>query len=308
MTATATIAGAANIHAAAAKREPLIAKPLYLAPAFFVLFVFFLLPAVATIAISFTDWQLGRADFSFVGADNYRALMASDDFQISLVNTLWLNLFVVPLSFAISLALALAIVSVSRGRAFWQTVYFIPVTSNLVAMAVVWDYLLHPELGFAAQLWLSLGLTPVNWLNDRDFVLYTVGFISSWQLIGYYTVLFIAGLSNIPSTLYEAARIDGASSPWDRFWQVTWPMLGPTSLFVLVITVIKSFQMFDVVKVLTEGGPDKASEIILHTLFQEGFIFFRMGVAAAIATIFFAVMLVLTLYQMRLFERFVHYR
>ena len=291
-----------------ARGEPLFEKPLYLLPAFALLLIFFLLPAAATVLISFSDWQLGRTGLSFVGLDNYAELFRSDDFRISIANTLWLNLFVVPLSFGVSLGLALAITSVTRGAPFWQTVYFVPVTSNLVAMAVVWDYLLHPELGFAAQLFLALGLEPVNWLNDRDVVLYSVGFISSWQLIGYYTVLFIAGLSNIPRSLYEAARMDGASSAWDRFVHITWPMLGPTSLFVLIITIIKSFQMFDVVKVLTEGGPDKASEIILHTLFQEGFIFFRMGVAASIATIFFAVMLILTLYQMRIFERFVHYR
>ena len=289
-------------------RSPLLAKPFYLAPAYFVLVVFFLLPALATIGISFTDWNLGQRDFSFVGLDNYVALFNSGDFHTSIRNTLLLNLFVVPASFVISLLLALAITSVTRWAAFWQTLYFIPVTSNLVAMAVVWDYLLHPELGFVAQLSLAAGFGPVNWLNDRDYVLYTVGFISMWQLLGYYTVLFMAGLLNIPDTLYEAARVDGAASPWDRFWHVTWPMLGPTSLFVFVITVIKSFQIFDVVKVLTEGGPDKASEIILHTLYQEGFVFFRMGAAASIATVFFFVMLLLTVYQMRIFERSVHYR
>lgn len=288
--------------------EPLLAKPLYLLPAYVILLVFFLIPAVATVAISFTDWQLGRTSFSFAGFENYLRLFQSDDFLVSITNTLKLNLFVVPASFAIALGLALAIHSVQRGAAFWQTVYFIPVTSNLVAMAVVWDYLLHPELGFVSQLFLAFGFTPINWLNDRDIVLYTVGFISMWQLIGYYMVLFLAGLLNIPQSLYEAARVDGASSAWDRFVNVTWPMLGPTSLFVFIITVIKSFQIFDVVKVLTEGGPDKASEIILHTLYQEGFIFFRMGLAASIATIFFAVMLLLTLYQMRVFERQVHYR
>lgn len=304
----AILAPAGRAKARQAAAEPLIAKPLYLLPAFLVLAVFFIVPAAATVVISFTDWQLGRTEFSFAGVANYLRLFGSDDFRTSIANTLWLNLAVVPASFVISLALALAISSVSRGAGFWQTVYFIPVTSNLVAMAVVWDYLLHPKLGFVAQLFLTMGLEPVNWLNDRAVVLYTVGFISMWQLIGYYTVLFLAGLLNIPRVLYEAARVDGASSAWDRFANITWPMLGPTSLFVFIITVIKSFQIFDVVKVLTKGGPDKASEIILHTLFQEGFIFFRMGMAASIATIFFAVMLLLTLYQMRIFERFVHYR
>ena len=286
----------------------LIEKPLYLAPAFLVLLVFFLLPAATTIAISVTDWTLGADRFRFVGLANYITLLQNADFQTSVLNTLRLNLFVVPLSFVLSLGLALAITSVTRWAGFWQAVYFLPVTSNLVAMAVVWDYLLHPELGFVSRVFVAVDLTPVNWLNDRDYVLHTVGLITMWQLMGYYMVLFLAGLLNIPSTLYEAARVDGAASAWDRFWHVTWPMLGPTSLFVFIITVIKSFQVFDVVKVLTEGGPDKASEILLHTLYQEGFVFFRIGPAASIATLFFLVMLALTLYQMRIFERAVHYR
>lgn len=289
-------------------RDPIITKPLYLLPAFLILLIFFLLPACVTVFISFTDWQLGGSNFSFVGISNYIELLQNEDFQKSISNTLLLNFFIVPLSFVVSLGLALTITSVSRASGFWQTIYFIPVTSNMVAMAVVWDYLLHPELGFVAQIFLSLGLEPINWLNDRSIVLFTIGFISMWQLIGYYTVLFLAGLLNIPKTLYEAALVDGAATSWDRFINITWPMLSPTSLFVFIITVIKSFQIFDVVKVLTEGGPDKASEIILHTLYQEGFIFFRMGNAASIATIFFAVMLALTLYQMRIFERYVHYR
>lgn len=289
-------------------REPFVAKPLYLLPAFLLLMIFFLLPALATIVISFTDWQLGNREFSFVGIANYISLFQNPDFQTSIGNTVKLNLVIVPFSFLVSMGLALLITSVSRGTAFWQTVYFIPVTSNMVAMAVVWDYLLHPELGFIAQLFLNMGFEPINWLNDRSIVLFTIGFISVWQLIGYYTVLFIAGVLNIPKSLYEAARVDGASTGWDSFIHITWPMLSPTSIFVFIITVIKSFQIFDVVKVLTEGGPDKASEIILHTLYQEGFIFFRMGNAASIATIFFCAMLALTLYQMRIFERYVHYR
>jgi multiple sugar transport system permease protein len=288
--------------------EPMIAKPLYLAPAFLLLVVFFIAPAAATVAISLTDWRLGNASLAFIGLENYRALLASPDFHKSIVNTLKLNLFVVPVSFGLALAIALAIRSAGRLAGFWTAAYFLPVTSTLVAMAVVWQWLLHPEVGVAAALFRAVGWTPVNWLNDQDVVLFTIGAISVWQLLGYYVVLFLAGLATIPASLYEAARIDGARGPWDRFRHVTWPMLGPTSLFVLIIALIKSFQIFDVVKVLTRGGPDKASEIILHSLYLEGFSFFRTGTASAIATLFFAVMLALTLTQVRLLERRVHYR
>jgi len=298
-------------HAApsAARRTsaPLIAKPFYLAPAFALLAVFFLLPALATLAISFTDWTLGGRTVGFVGVENYYALLASEDFQVSLANTLKLNAVVIPASFIVALVLALAIYDASRTAALWQTVYFLPVTTTLVAMAFVWQWVLHPEFGVVAFVLARIGAPPVNWLNDPDLVLYTIAFISLWQLTGYYMVLFLAGLLGIPRALYEAAEMDGARRALDRFLHVTWPMLGPTALFVLIVTVIKSFQIFDVVRVLTKGGPNKASEIILHTLYQEGFVFFRTGRAAAIATLFFLVMLVLTLWQMRVLDRRVHY-
>lgn len=296
------------VHVSYQREVPLLAKPFFLFPAYTLLAVFFIFPTVATVVIGFTDWTLGAKDLSFIGWENYFLLLNSDVFFTSITNTIYLNLFVVPTSFVVALCLALAINNVKRFSGFWQAVYFLPVTSNLVAMAVVWDYLLHPKLGYVNTILLSIGIQSINWLNDPDIVLYTIGFISMWQLLGFYMVLFLAGLLSIPRTLYEAALVDGARSNWDHFVHVTWPMLGPTSLFVFIITVIKSFQIFDVVKVLTQGGPDKASEIILHTLYQEGFIWFRTSVAAAIATVFFAIMLALTIYQMRIFEKHVHYQ
>jgi multiple sugar transport system permease protein len=286
---------------------PFISKPFYLAPAFALLAIFFVLPALATLVISFTDWTLGAKKLAFVGVENYRELLAGDYFRLSLANTLKLNAFIIPASFVLALGLALAIHSTTRTAPLWQTVYFLPVTTTLVAMAFVWQWVLHPEFGVVAWVLGRLGAPPVNWLNDPSLVLYTIGFISLWQLVGYYMVLFLAGLLTIPPALYEAAEMDGARGALDRFLHVTWPMLGPTALFVFIVTVIKSFQIFDVVRVLTKGGPNKASEIILHTLYQEGFVFFRTGRAAAIATLFFLVMLALTLWQMRVLDRRVHY-
>ncbi|NEQ47264.1 MAG: sugar ABC transporter permease [Leptolyngbya sp. SIOISBB] len=289
-------------------RPPWLIQPLYLLPAFFLLLVFFVVPALTTIGISFTDWQLGSSSIDFIGLENYKELFTDEVYRKSLINTLKLDLFVVPVSFFLALGLALAINGLNRFQGFWQTVYFLPVTTTLVAMAQVWSWILHPQFGMVAQLFKLFGLTPINWLNDQSVVLYTIGFISIWQLVGYYTVLFIAGLLNVPKDLYEAALIDGARSPWDKFCHVTWPMLGPTSLFIFIITIIKSSQIFDTVKVLTQGGPNNASEILLYTLYSEGFEFFRTGLASAIATLFFAIMLLLTLYQMRVFEKYVHYR
>jgi multiple sugar transport system permease protein len=308
MTSTSKVIALGHAVPPLTARQPsLVARPLYLAPAFALLAIFFLLPALATIVIGFTDWTLGAKKLAFVGFENYRELLASEDFRLSLVNTLKLNLFVIPASFIVALVVALAIHSTIKTAPLWQAVYFLPVTTTLVAMAFVWQWVLHPEFGVAAWILGLLGFPPVNWVNDPGLVLYTIGFISLWQLVGYYVVLFLAGLLSIPRSLYDAAEIDGARHALDRFLHVTWPMLGPTALFVFIITVIKSFQIFDVVRVLTKGGPNKASEIILHTLYQEGFVFFRTGRAAAIATLFFLVMLAVTLYQMRILDRRVHY-
>ncbi|MEL7083880.1 MAG: sugar ABC transporter permease [Cyanobacteria bacterium P01_A01_bin.3] len=286
---------------------PLLEKPLYLLPAFGLMLTFVVIPTAVTIAIGFTDWELGLPDFSFIGFENYTELFTNPDYRKSLFNTLMLNCFVVPTSLGISLALALAINSLSRFQGFWQTVFFLPVTTSLVAMSIVWRWMLHPQFGLVNRLLEMVGLQSVNWLNNQSTVLFAIGCISIWQLVGYYMVLFLAGLIAIPKNLYEAAKVDGASSSIDRFIHVTWPMLGPTSLFVFVIVVIKSFQIFDTVKVLTQGDPNKASEIMLYTLYSEGFQFFRMGIASAVATVFFVIMLLLTLYQMRMFERHVHY-
>ena len=308
MTLVAPGRARAGIRVKSRDRPPWLIQPLYLLPAFFLLLVFFVVPALTTIGISFTDWQLGSSSIDFIGLENYRELFTDEVYRKSLINTLKLDLFVVPVSFFLALGLALAINGLNRFQGFWQTVYFLPVTTTLVAMAQVWSWILHPQFGMVAQLFKLFGLTPINWLNDQSVVLYTIGFISIWQLVGYYTVLFIAGLLNVPKDLYEAALIDGARSPWDKFCHVTWPMLGPTSLFIFIITIIKSSQIFDTVKVLTQGGPNNASEILLYTLYSEGFEFFRTGLASAIATLFFAIMLLLTLYQMRVFEKYVHYR
>lgn len=289
-------------------RTPWIRQPLYLVPAFALLLIFFVLPALVTIGISFTDWQLGSSSIEFKWFENYAELWSDEVYRKSLINTLKLDFFVVPVSFFLALGLALAINGLNRFQGFWQTVYFLPVTTTLVAMSQVWSWILHPQFGIVAQGFKLFGLTPINWLNNQDVVLFTIGFISIWQLVGYYMVLFIAGLLNIPRNLYEAALIDGARSPWDKFIHVTWPMLGPTSLFIFIITIIKSSQIFDSVKVLTQGGPNNASEILLYTMYSEGFEFFRTGLASAIATVFFAIMLLLTLYQMRVFEKYVHYR
>lgn len=288
---------------------PWIADPLMLTPATACLTLFFIFPMIATVVVSFTDWQLGGSESAhFVGWDNYVALWESEDFRKSVRNTLFMTMVVVPVSFIVSLGLALAVRASGRLAQFWQSVYFLPVTASLVAMAVVWQWILHPEVGVAAAVLSSFGVTEkMNFLNDARYVLWTLSFITVWQMSGYFMVIFLTGLVQIPQDLYEAARVDGAASGWSLFSNITWPLLGATSFFVLILTIIKTFQVFDIVKVLTRGGPEKASEILLYTMYQEGFSFFRMGTAAAVAAIYLLVMLLLTWANNTVIGRRVHY-
>jgi len=286
-----------------------LAKPAFILPAMAALLAFFLLPSLATVFLSFSDWNLGQqGGFSFVGLENYGHVLADPDIAKSMRNTVVLIAVVVPVSFVLALAAALAMRSAGRMSQVWQTIYFLPVTASLVAMAVVWQWVLHPEVGVVAFVLSLFGVVKkINWLNDGDIVLFTLAFITIWQMTGYYTVLFLTGLLQIPADLYEAARIDGARSSLARFLHITWPLLAPTSFFVLIITIIKTFQVFDIVKVLTRGGPEKQSEILLYTMYQEGFAFFRTGISAAIATLYLAIMLLLILALARTIGRRVHY-
>ena len=271
--------------------------------------LFFVLPALMTVAVSFTDWTLGKADFTWVGFDNYAYILTDPDFLKSLRNTVVLTVIVVPVSFVLSLGLALAIRSLGgRWGELWQTIYFLPVTASLVAMSVVWQWVLHPEVGIVAWLLSFFGAAAkINWLNDRDIVLFTLAFIIIWQMTGYYMVIFLTGLLQIPAEMYEAAQIDGADCAWTRFRHITWPLLTPTSFFIFILTIIKTFQVFDIVKALTRGGPEKASEILLYTMYQEGFSFFRTNIAASIATLYLLVMLGLPLWQNYVLGRRVNY-
>jgi len=189
-----------------------------------------------------------------------------------------------------------------------RAVYFLPVAATLVAMAIAWQMLLHPSIGLVNTLLSRAGLPGQDWLSDRSLVLYTLAAIGVWQTVGYNMVLFLAGLAAIPPHLYDAAEVDGATRGWERFWTVTWPMLGPTTLFVAVITATTSFRVFETVATLTRGGPAFASDTLVYALYREGFVYFKAGYASAITVVFFAFTLVLTLAQFRLLERRVHYR
>lgn len=265
-------------------------------------------PILAVVALSVTDYQLGAQTMSFIGLDNYAEMFGDRVFRTSLINTLLYVGTVVPGSVALGLGIALLIEAGDSGKAFYRAVYFLPVMATLIAMAIVWEFMLHPQFGLANLALKAIGLGPHNWLTDGDLALWVLAVIGIWQAVGFNMVLFLAGIVSIPRFLYDAAEMDGAPGAWERFRLVTWPMLGPVMLFVVVITSIRSFQVFDTVHVLTKGGPNKATEVLLYTMYAEGFEFFRSGYAAAVTVVFLGFVLALTLVKIGVLDKKVHYQ
>jgi len=277
------------------------------APALVLMVLLIVGPLLAVVVIACTDYQLGDRSLRFVGLANFRALASDAVFWKALGNTALYVLVVVPGSVALGLAAATLIEAATGLKAFFRTILFLPVMATLVAMAVVWEFMLHPTFGLVNLALGAVGLQGRNWLQDSDTALYVLAVIGVWQQFGFNMVLFLAGLSSIPRHLYEAAAIDGAGSAWDRFCLVTWPMLGPVTLFVIVISTIRAFQVFDTVQALTRGGPNKATEVLLYSMYAEAFEFFRTGYAAAIAVVLIVLVTMLTLVKAHVLERRVHY-
>ncbi|TCR81478.1 sugar ABC transporter permease [Rhizobium sp. BK376] len=276
-------------------------------PAIILTIAFVILPVIAVIFLGFTDFKLGLGKFRFVGFENYAHLLKDRTFQKSLWNTTIYTAIVAPASIVLGLAVALLIESETAARSFFRTAYFLPVASLIVAMATVWQYLFHPTIGPINAMLALVGIPGPNWLGSSATVLYSLSIIGIWQSVGFNMVLFLAGLTAIPRELYAAAEVDGAKSALDRFRLVTWPMLGPTTLFVITISVTNAVKVFDTVKTLTDGGPNHASEVLLFTIYQEGFVYLRVGYASAMTVVFLAILVALMFLQYRLLDRQVHY-
>ena len=281
-------------------------------PATLALILFIFLPVAIVAVLSFTDYQFGATSFNWNGLENYIKLFSSSIGRRAITNTLIYVAIVIPFSVGFGLLVAIGLFRMATWAPLlsnlMKTIYFLPVAATLVAMSVAWQMVLHPSLGIVNQTLLSFGMQPQNWLSDRGLVLYTLAMIGIWQSVGYNMVLFLAGLSAIPTELYDAAEVDGAGGGWSRFWTVTWPMLGPTTLFVMVVTATNAFRVFETVATMTKGGPAFASDTLVYALYREGFVYFKAGYASAITMVFFAFLLALALIQFRIVEKRVHYR
>jgi len=292
---------------AAARHEERAARRLC-APTLALMFVLLVLPCIAVLALSLTDAELGASEWNFIGLAAYGDLFADRDFRRAFVNTALYVGLVAPASVILGLGLALLIESGTWGRTFFRSIFFLPVVSLIVAMATAWQYLMHPTIGPINLILAKMNLPAVNWLGSSGTVLVALAIIGVWQATGFNMVLYLAGLTSIDRTLYQAAEIDGARSAWDRFKLVTWPMLSPVTLFVTTISVINAVKVFETVAALTQGGPAKSSDVLLWSIYQEGFVYLHIGSASAMAVVFVAVLLVLIIAQTRIQERRVQYQ
>jgi len=281
----------------------------FLAPALGTLLIFFFLPVAAAFLMSFTDFDiyslgnLKRARIILFG--NYSHLLSDPLFWKVLLNTAYYAGGTVPLVVVLSLALALALNGPIRGRVALRTLYFMPVVSSTVAVAMVWRWIYAP-FGAVNALLTRLGLPAIPWLVSPTWAMPAVIGMSVWQNLGYSMVIFLAGLQGIPRHLYDAAAVDGATG-WQRFWRITLPLLSPTTFFVLVMALISSFQVFGQVYMLTEGGPAYATSTIVFYIYEKAFLSLHMGYASALAWVLFAIIFLLTLAQVRMQREWVTY-
>lgn len=277
---------------------------LFLLPGLLVLTVFFFLPIAGALVLSFTDFDIyGIADIGnvrFTAFSNYVELFADPVFWTAVKNTFYFVLVGGPLSVGVSLAAAMLVNTKGiRFKGFFRSAYFAPVVTTLVAVAVVFRFLYHSRYGLINYALAWVGIEPINWLSDPTWAMPAIILLAVWKNFGYNMIIFIAGLQSIPNYLYEASTVDGANA-WHRFKNITLPMLAPTFLFVSIITMIGYFQLFAEPYVMTEGGPLNSTLSVVLYLYQEGFRWWDMGYAAAIAFVLFVIILIGTAIQLKL--------
>lgn len=279
---------------------------LFLSPTLLIFSAFILFPVVFSFYLSFHQWNMFSPDHAFVGLNNYARVLDSEEFWVVLKNTAVYTLGTVPLNMALALLVAYFLNKNVIGKKFLRTAFFTPVIISAVAAAVIWRWIYEPNFGLLNYFLGWFGLPSVNWLNDPAAAMAALIIMGVWKTLGVNMVLFAAGLAAIPAHYYEAAEIDGAGK-WSRFWNITLPLLSPTTFFILVMSIIGSFQVFDIVYVLTSGGPLGTTKVLVFYLYEQAFKFFEMGFASAVAYLLFALIFILTLLQIRFLQRRVHY-
>jgi ABC-type sugar transport system permease subunit len=244
---------------------------------------------------------------TFVGWSNYSQLLQSEVYWTALANTVRYVVYTVPLSILLGLVLAIAIESLLRGKRFYRLVFYLPVISSIGIVSVVWDLMYNPNIGVVNELLAFVGIKGGNWLNDSHLALGALAAIGVWKHLGYNMVLYISGLKAIDRGLYEAAALDG-SNRWQQFRHITVPLLSPVTFFILIVSIMSSFQAFATIQILTKGGPNNTTNVLVYQIYQEAFSFFNVGMATASSTLLLLMIGLLTIVQLRLGQRFVHYQ
>jgi multiple sugar transport system permease protein/sn-glycerol 3-phosphate transport system permease protein len=278
---------------------------LFITPSLFGVLAFSLVPVLMAGVISFTSWNLLSSPH-FTGTANYTQLFHDTRSLMDFARSGEFVLLTVPLQTALAIVLALLMRRKFPGRTFFRAIFVLPWLSTPVVVAVIWRFLIDPTTGPFAQFLSFFGLHTGYWLQSTTLALPAIALMTAWQFVGYNALFFLAGLQSIPTYLDEAAMLDGATT-WQRFWRLTLPLLGPTTLFVVVTNVIGGFQAFDMVYVLTQGGPNMSSEVINYRIYELGFQQFDAGYASAVAMVLFVIILVFTVVQLRFANKHVTY-
>lgn len=287
------------------RRREALQGYLFILPNTLGLVVFFILPVIAAFVLGFANWDLVQPP-TWAGLSNYIALVHDPLFWNGVWTTVYYTIVSVPVSIALSLLLAVALNAGLRERNVYRVAYFMPYVSMPVALALVWKWIYDPQFGVLDNALGALGLPQPPWLNDPAWAMPSLIIMAIWGSLGYNMIIFLAGLQGISPELYEAAAIDGAST-FARFWNITVPLISPATFFVLVISMINSFQVFDQVYIMTQGGPGDATRVLGLLIYQNAFQNFKMGYATAFAWALFALILVVTLIQVLGQKRWVHY-
>jgi multiple sugar transport system permease protein len=287
------------------KRSDTLWGLFFIAPQFLGLVAFSLYPVVYAFILSMMEWD-GLGTREFVGLANFQDQFSDPKFQGALIHTLIYTAIAVPGSVIISLLLALAVNRV-RGKTIYRTIFFLPTITSSVAVSMVWLWLLNGDFGIInVYLRETFALDPPNWLVSSTWVIPAIAMVAVWAGLGFNMVIFLAGLQGIPQTYLEAAQIDGASK-FRQFWNITLPLLSPTTFFVTIMSIIASFQVFDMVYVMTGGGPGDASTTMVFHIYELAFVKFTFGLSSAAAVVLFVIILGVTLIQFWGQKRWVHY-
>lgn len=270
---------------------------LFLLPSMSGFFIFILVPILASFGISFTDWDL-ISSIHFVGIKNYMEVFRDAAFWQSFKNTLGFILGYLPLVTIFGLLAALLVNSKIKFKSMFRGIYFLPVVTSWVAVSLVWKWLFNPSYGLLNYLLSLININGPQWLEDPKTAMIAIILTSVWKDIGFIMVLYLGGLQGIDLSYYEAAKIDGASEQ-QQFWKITLPLLKKTTFFVLTISLINSFQVFDQVNIMTGGGPGNATSVVVQSVYNHAFRYFQMGYATAESWILFIVILVVTIIQMK---------